>query len=196
VARQAKPSWDLLYQAAAEQRGYFTTRQAEQAGYSSQLLLKYLKNGRVVRTRRSVYRLVHFPAGDHEELMVLWLWSAERGVFSHQTALWLHGLSDLPPAEEHLTLPAEWSARRLRVPAGAKLHFADLEPVDWTWDNGIPVTSRQRTVDDCATCPMPPELLSVAQERVPNLRPEPHASAARVRALAPPWSDRLETRLL
>jgi predicted transcriptional regulator of viral defense system len=196
VARQARPSWDLLYQAAAAQRGYFTTRQAEQAGYSSQLLLKYLKNGRVVRTRRSVYRLVHFPASDHEQLMVLWLWSAESGVFSHQTALWLHGLSDHPPAEDHLTLPAEWRTRRLRVPAGARLHFTDLGPADRTWHQGIPVTSRQRTVDDCATCPMPPELLSAAQERVPSLRSDPRTSAARGRAPAPPWSERLETRLL
>jgi predicted transcriptional regulator of viral defense system len=196
VARHAKPSWDLLYQAAAAQRGYFTTRQAEQAGYSSQLLLKYLKNGRVVRTRRSVYRLVHFPAGDHEQLMVLWLWSAERSVFSHQTALWLHGLSDRPPAEQHLTLPTEWRARRLRVPVGARLHFADLEPADWGWHQGIPVTSRQRTADDCATFAMPPELLSLAQEPAPNLRPDSHGSVARGRALAPVWSERLETRLL
>jgi predicted transcriptional regulator of viral defense system len=191
VPRPAKPNWDLLYQAAAVQRGYFTTRQAEQAGYSSQLLLKYLKNGRVVRTRRCVYRLVHFPTSEHEELMVLWLWSATRGVFSHQTALWLHGLSDSPPPEDHLTLPAEWRARRLRVPVGANLHFADLEPVDCTWHQGVPVTSRQRTLDDCATCPMPPELLPRAHERVPNARP-----AARGRAPAPLWSERLETRLL
>jgi predicted transcriptional regulator of viral defense system len=191
VARPAKPNWDLLYQVAAAQRGYFTTRQAEQAGYSSQLLLKYLKNGRVVRTRRCVYRLVHFPTSQHEELMVLWLWSATRGVFSHQTALWLHGLSDFPPPEDHLTLPAEWRSRRLRVPIGANLHFADLQPGDCTWHQGFPVTSRQRTVDDCATCPLPPELLARADERVRNVRPAPAAARP-----APAWSERLETRLL
>jgi predicted transcriptional regulator of viral defense system len=187
VLRPGKPSWDLLYQIAAAQRGYFTTQQAEQAGYSSQLLLKYLKNGRVTRTRRSVYRLVHFPASDHEGLMVLWLWSATRGVFSHRTALWLHGLSDVPPPEHHLTLPAEWRTRRLRVPAGASLHFADLQPADCAWHQGIRVTSRQRTVDDCAACPALPELLTTARER---------ACMGRGRAPAPLWSASLETRLL
>src|SRR5208337_2168977 len=64
------------------------------AGYSTQLLLKHIRSGRVTRVRRGVYRLVHFPAGEHENLAVLWLWSERMGVFSHHTALALHGLSD------------------------------------------------------------------------------------------------------
>ncbi len=31
------PDWDRLYEAAAAQEGFFTTRQAADAGYSSQL---------------------------------------------------------------------------------------------------------------------------------------------------------------
>jgi len=45
-----------------------------------------------------------------------WLWSEQAGVISHQTALSLHGLSDVLPAQAHLTLPAAWSKRRFRVP--------------------------------------------------------------------------------
>lgn len=51
------------------QAGYFTTKQAADAGYSSQLLLKHLRAGRVARTLRGIYRLAHFPAGEHEELV-------------------------------------------------------------------------------------------------------------------------------
>ncbi len=43
--------------------------------------------------RRGVYRLVHFPVGDHEDLTAVWLWSEREGVFSHETALALHDLS-------------------------------------------------------------------------------------------------------
>ena len=96
------PNWDRLYELASGQEGYFTTRDASTAGFSSQLLLKHIDAGRVSRARRGVYRLVHFPAGDHEELVVLWLWSDKYGVFSHQTALALHGLSDVLPAKAHL----------------------------------------------------------------------------------------------
>lgn len=86
--------WNQLYACASAQEGLFSTRQAAEAGYSPQLLAKYLANGRVVRIRRGVYRLVHFPAGDHEDLVTVWLWSDRAGVFSHETALALHQLSE------------------------------------------------------------------------------------------------------
>jgi hypothetical protein len=38
--------------------------------------------------------IVHFPAGEHEELVAAWLWSELAGVVSHQSALALHRLSD------------------------------------------------------------------------------------------------------
>jgi predicted transcriptional regulator of viral defense system len=42
---------------------------------------------------------VHFRASEHEELVTAWLWSERAGVMSHQTALSLHGLSDVLPAQ-------------------------------------------------------------------------------------------------
>ena len=81
------PSWDALYALAVGQVGHFTTAQAAEAGYSSPLLHKYLANGKVLRVRRGVYRLVHFPASEDEDLVVCWLWSDRQGVFSHETAL-------------------------------------------------------------------------------------------------------------
>src|SRR6187431_1886442 len=98
VLPSAKPDWDRLYETASAQDGHFSTQQAAQAGYSSQLLLKHIRSGRVARVRRGIYRLVHFPAGEHEELVIAWLWSERAGVVSHQSALALHGLSDALPA--------------------------------------------------------------------------------------------------
>lgn len=60
------PNWDRLFEFAVGQEGHFSTKRAAEAGYSPQLLLKYLKNGRVTRVRRGVYRIVHFPASEHE----------------------------------------------------------------------------------------------------------------------------------
>ncbi len=154
--------WDHLYTTAEGQDGYFTTGQAAEAGYSSQLLLKHIRGGRVTRTRRGIYRLVHFPAGDHEELAVVWLWSERAGVFSNQTALSLHGLSDVLPSRIHLTLPAEWRHRRFRVPPGVVLHHAEVSPEDRSWFGPVPVTSPRRTLDDCAREHVSPEVLRQA----------------------------------
>jgi predicted transcriptional regulator of viral defense system len=160
-----RPAWDRLYQTASVQGGHFTTKQGAEAGYSSQLLLKHVRAGRIVRVRHGVYRLVHFPAAEHEELAVVWLWSERKGVFSHQTALALHGLSDVLPTRVHLTLPAEWRRRRFRVPEDVVLHYATVPKRDRAWVGPIPVTSPRRTLVDCARDQFAPDLLRQAAQQ-------------------------------
>jgi predicted transcriptional regulator of viral defense system len=160
-----KPDWTRLFETAGAQHGYFTTRQAADAGYSSQLLLKHIRAGRVARTRRGIYRLVHFPAGEHEELVTTWLWSEREGIISHQTALALHGLSDALPAQVHLTLPRAWRRRRFRVPAAVVLQHADVPAEDRTWFGAVPTTSARRSLSDCAREGLSPELLRQAAQQ-------------------------------
>jgi len=160
-----KPDWNMLFETASAQEGYFTTRQAAEVGYSSQLLLKHIRAGRVARTRRGIYRLVHFPSGEHEELVIAWLWSERSGVVSHQTALALHGLSDALPAHVHLTLPRAWRNRRFRVPTGILLHHADVPPDDRAWFGAVPTTNPRRSLNDGAREGMLPDLLRQAAQQ-------------------------------
>ncbi len=157
-----KPSWDRLYATAAAQAGFFTTRQAADAGYSSPLLFKHVGAGRVARERRGVYRLVHFPAVEHAELVVPWLWSEQVGIVSHQSALALHELSDVLPAKTHLTLPRAWRSRRFRVPPGVVLHHKDVRACDRAWFGAVPATAPTHTLNDCARSGISPELLGAA----------------------------------
>jgi len=160
--RARKPDWDRLYETAESQDGHFTTEQARDAGYSPQLLVKYLASGKVRRVRRGIYRLKHFPPGQHEDLVVLWLWSGRAGILSHETALMLHDLSDVLSARVHLTVPPEWRERRLRVPDGVVLHYAKVLERDRTWVGTVPVTSPARTLADCAADHISPEFVSSA----------------------------------
>jgi len=164
-AKPAKPQWDRLFAIAGAQEGYFTTKQAAEAGYSSQLLLKHIRAGRVARTRRGIYRLVHYPAGEHEGLVIAWLWSERAGVISHQSALALHGLSDALPAHVHLTLPSAWRTRRFRVPADIVLHHADVPPEDRAWFGAVPTTNPRRSLNDSAREGLSPELLRQAAQQ-------------------------------
>jgi predicted transcriptional regulator of viral defense system len=157
-----EPAWQTLYDIAATQEGLFTTMQAAAAGYSDPLLAHHQKAGRITRIRRGIYRLVHFPPGDHEDLVAVWLWAKAIGVFSHQTALSLLGLSDSLPARIHLTLPTDWQQRRLRVPQGLALHYGDVPDIERTWVGAAPVTSSRRTLDDCAQSGLTPDLLRQA----------------------------------
>jgi predicted transcriptional regulator of viral defense system len=162
TAIKTAPNWDLLYEAAAGQGGYFTTQQAADAGYSVQLLKKHLAAGRLKRVRRGIYRVVHFPAGEHEDLIEFWLWSDHAGVFSHETALALHDLSDALPSRAHLTVPARWAVRRLRVPGSVALHFLDVTKRDRAWVGPVPVTSPVRTLADCIEANVQPDLIRQA----------------------------------
>jgi predicted transcriptional regulator of viral defense system len=161
-ANKRSPNWDSLFAVAQGQEGYFTTTQAAQSGYSRPLLHKHLASGKVVRARRGIYRLVHFPASDHEDLVVLWLWSEQAGVFSHETALALHDLSDVLPGKVHLTLPATWRRRRFRVPIGLVLHFADVGDPDRASFAAVPVTAPLRTLWDCIEEDVAPSLVDQA----------------------------------
>ena len=153
------PDWDRLFETAAAQEGLFTTAQAADAGYTPQLLTHYRNSGRVAHLRRGQYRLVHFPAGEHEDLVGAWLWTERVGVVSHRTALSLHGLSDVLPVGLHLTLPQAWRARRFRVPAGIVLHFADIASDDRAWFGPVLISSAARSLNDCAREGMSPDVL-------------------------------------
>lgn len=164
-ASPTEPAWQALYDIAAAQEGLFTTRQAATAGYSRPLLVHHQKAGRIARIRRGIYRLVHFPSGEQEDLVTAWLWTDAQGVLSHQTALSLHGLSDVLPAQIHLTLPLTWRHRRFRVPEGLVLHPADVPLEERTWVGAVPVTSTRRTLNDCALAALSPDLLRQATQQ-------------------------------
>ncbi|MDC0721593.1 type IV toxin-antitoxin system AbiEi family antitoxin domain-containing protein [Nannocystis bainbridge] len=154
------PDWDRLFEIAAAQDGYFSVDQAQSAGISRPNLQAHLHRGHVRRPRRAVYRLVRYPVGEHEELAEIWLQSDREGVFSHETALALHRLSDVLPANIHITLPIRW--RRRRGPDGVVVAYDEVPPEERQWFGAVPVTSVVRTLRDCAAGAVSPELLKQA----------------------------------
>jgi predicted transcriptional regulator of viral defense system len=156
------PDWTTLFARAAAQDGHFTTAQAADAGYSRPLLDHHVKSGRFLRIQRGIYRLRDFPSAEHEDLVVAWLWSDQQGVVSHETALLLHGLSDVLPDRVDLTVPASWLGRRLKVPAILRLHHADVLDADRAWSGPVPVTTPLRTLADCVADHVQPDLVDQA----------------------------------
>jgi predicted transcriptional regulator of viral defense system len=144
-----RPDRDALYDLAAPQAGYFSIGQARGAGFSKQLLQFYLRDGRIERAGRGIFRLRQFPSTfGQEDLVPVWLWTGQVGVFSHETALSLHQLSDALPSKHHVTVPLAWRARRLRTPKGVVLYYADLRADEREWSGPVPVTTPLRTIED------------------------------------------------
>lgn len=141
---------ERLFEIADRQAGYFTARQAREAGYGYRLQHYHRERGHWVPMGHGLFRLGQYPQGENEDLVRLYLWSRNRegepqAVVSHETALRLHGLSDLMPEKVHLSVPKGF---RKRPPKGVVLHKSDLAAGDAKEANGVRVTTPLRTVLD------------------------------------------------
>src|SRR5258708_4092610 len=141
-----------LYQLAESQDGYFTAKQAATFGYTSNKRIYHVRAGNWIREHRGIYRLALFPEPERSDLMLWWLWSRDRsdrpaGVFSHQTALSLHDLTDANPSKLALTVPANFR-RGVPIPRILRLHYGDIRAEDRENLYGVPVTNAIRTILD------------------------------------------------
>ncbi len=105
-----------------------------------------------IREHRGIYRLALFPTPDRPDLVLWSLWSRNRkeqieGVYSHQTALSLHDLSDLNPAKLHMTVPSHFR-RNSDIPGILVLHYRDLPKSDMQGGPGYKFTRPLRTILD------------------------------------------------
>jgi predicted transcriptional regulator of viral defense system len=150
MARSRKDAALALASLAHEQGGYFTTKQAIQAGYGYKHLDYHETAGNFERVAHGLYRLPTVPPTEHDDLIRLILWSRNQkdvpqAVVSHESALILHDLTELLPDRVHLTVPATF---RKRAPRGVVLHKALLAPEDVEERTGFRVTTPLRTLLD------------------------------------------------
>lgn len=141
-----------LYEIASLQQGYFTSRQAKEAGYADSKFPYYVRTGRWTHEGRGIYRLANYPLSDRPDLVYWSLWSCNRrgevqGVFSHQTALAIHDLSDVMPVKYHLTVPKKF--RKYHAPPeNLVLYFSNLQSQEILEFEGYRVTTPEKTIYD------------------------------------------------
>ncbi len=150
MIRSGKESSRALFSTALRQGGYFTAKQALEAGYGYPHLDYHVSAGNFERVDHGLYRLTSIPPGDHDDFRRLALWSRNRedvpqAVVSHESALVLHDLSELLPSTIHLTVPV---AFRKPVPRGCVLHKEALDASEIEEREGFQVTTPLRTLVD------------------------------------------------
>lgn len=148
---------------AAGQWGLITSRQALDAGATSNALTRLTARGALERVTHGVYRIGGTPPSPLDGLRADWLaldpavhasdrrWNGlELGeplaVVSHRSAARLHDLGDIDADDHEFTLPVRKQTRRDSV----KFHRFPLGERDWTLVEGLPVTTPVRTIDDLA----------------------------------------------
>lgn len=150
-----KPSAaDALFEIIEGQQGCFTAKQAAEAGFRLGSQAHHVKAGNWLRVERGIYRLARFPRSMEEQYVIYSLWSRNRagqpvGVYSHETALSIHELSDANPPKLHITVPAGFR-RTAPTPKVLVLHRTRLEEREIESRQGFAVTRAIRAVADVA----------------------------------------------
>lgn len=91
----------VIFEEIKKNNNMITTAQAVELGFSRYLLTKYEKEGLLERERQGVYIL---PDSVHDDMYTLMLRSGKI-IFSHDTALFLNGLSERTPFVHSVTIP-------------------------------------------------------------------------------------------
>ncbi len=150
MKRSSKQSQARLFAIAEAQGGFFTAKQAEDAGFDRTHHAYHLRVGNWQRKHRGIYSLAQFPMPDRSDLILWSLWSRNRddqaqGVYSHQTALSIYDLSDLMPAKLHMTVPRGFR-RSTEIPPILALHYGDLPADEVEEREGYRVTRPIRAI--------------------------------------------------
>ena len=132
----------------------FTFAQLKDAGVSAMNVSRAVKRGELLRVAHGVYQSPeNFECMDDE------MYSAQRRynqiIYSHDTALYLHGLNDRDPLRYSVTVPTGYNTKKL-VTGGFKvfslkreLYEQDVEEVATMYGNMVKLYNLERTICDC-----------------------------------------------
>lgn len=147
-----------LFNRAAQQGGYFTAAQAKSLGYSYQAQAHHVAAGNWHRIDRGLFRLAEWVPELHDDLIRWTLWSKDRAVISHETALAVQGIGEFESPRVHLTVPPGFSMGDDAV----VIHHADLLNVDMIEQAGFRTTTAARSLVDVAAAGADEEQLARA----------------------------------
>lgn len=114
--------FEELEKILVKNHGLLLTKDFVKVGISKQLLGQYVKKGLIKRIAHGVYLSIDAV---NDELYVLQARS-KRAVYSHETALFIHDLTDSEPKNTTVTVPSGYNATKLKE-SGLQVYFIKEE---------------------------------------------------------------------
>lgn len=142
--------FNVLDSLVASGNGYLCTSQALSSGVSKPTLAEFVSKRRMKRVAQGIYLAEDAWPDELYQLSV----SNARIVFSHETALSLHGLMEREPKYTSVTVKAGYNATHLRKKGirvyQVKADVAELGVVDvqTSFGNSVRAYDRDRTICD------------------------------------------------
>ena len=109
---------DVLENLIKKNNGLVLTKEFLEAGISKKALSNYLLKGYIERIAHGVY----LSKDAFEDEMYVLQARSGRAIFSHDTAMFFHDLSDRDPLRWTITLPSGYNATRFKE-EGIKVYF-------------------------------------------------------------------------
>jgi len=133
-----------------KQNGYITTQDAENAGIHREYLSLFVAEKRLNRTSLGVYQ----SPSAWEDKLFSFQQKKKRMIYSHETALFLHGLSDRDPIFYSVTLPTGYNTSQIKTGGitfftiKSSLFELGKEKTKTAFGNDIFVYDKERTICD------------------------------------------------
>lgn len=125
---------------ALDQHGLVTASQAAEAGVSRPSLSYLVKNGRIKRVERGIYRIPQVNATENDAYEQALLWAGDGAFLSHDTALAAWDISDVNPTKIYVTVPKGRRIQKQGRP-NVVLCKADVPAAELRWWDGMRVAS-------------------------------------------------------
>jgi predicted transcriptional regulator of viral defense system len=145
------PLPDNLQSILSQNGGTVTTAQANHVGVSNERLRLLVKSGDLERVTFGVY----ISPDEFADKMFATQLRRPKIIYSHETALFLHDLTDRDPINYTVTVPTGYNATRLREDGlkvftiKRELHEVGITRLSTMFGHEVTVYGLERTVCDC-----------------------------------------------
>ena len=143
-------SHDTLVEMLEKNNGFITSAQVTKAGIQRRVLSELVTNGTVIYVMRGIYAL---PTAWEDEMYFL-QYRYSKGIFSNETALYLHELTDRTPQSYTLTVPHKYHAPKMKNEnikikfATERIYSIGIIEMSSPLGNPIRVYDKERTLCD------------------------------------------------
>lgn len=143
---------ELVFELMKKNNGILESKQAKEAGIDNKILQRLNQSGEIERVGRGIY----IDANYMEDEYFITQYRCKKGIYSHETALFFHDLSDRTPLQLMLTIPSGYNTRLLKNKNKYKFFYSNEElyeigkmNLQSTYGNEIVVYNKERTICDC-----------------------------------------------
>lgn len=141
---------EKLEKLIVEKKGLIITKEVEKEGIPRHYLTIFTREDKLERVSHGVYLT---PEAFEDEMYILQV-KNQKVIFSHETSLYLHELTDRDPLELSVTIPCGYNGSKLRdegikvYTVKKKLHLFGVMQIKTLYGWPIKIYDKERTICD------------------------------------------------